>query len=340
MEQHKTVGMQQKTIRQLLRKKINAWIDSIRDEELKRLAREDVIVTGGCIASMLMGEPINDIDVYFRNYATTLRFAQYYVQEFDAARAKRGGVGLPMFVQEMTDVRGRPRIRVVVKSAGVEAAESESESEASKQPQLGVQTASQDYQYFEGMPDETAAEYLSGVFKDVGKTEEKAEQLQKAEKVGKAYSPVFVSSNAISLAGDIQIILRFYGEPTDIHDTFDFLHCTNHWESRDDTLVIHAEALASMMSRTLVYRGSLYPVSSVIRTRKFMGRGWRINAGQMLKMLFQVSRLDLTQHEVLEDQLTGVDVAYFEQVLSRLREQDPEKIDGAYLCVILDELFG
>jgi hypothetical protein len=40
-------------------------------------------------------------------------------------------------------------------------------------------------------------------------------------------------------------------------------------------------------------------------------RGWTVNAGEILKMLFQVSELDLKNIEVLEEQLIGVDVAYF-----------------------------
>jgi hypothetical protein len=42
---------------------------------------------------------------------------------------------------------------------------------------------------------------------------------------------------------------------------------------------------------------------------------------------------------VLEDQLTGVDIAYFVQLLARLKEKDPEKVDGAYLIEIIDRIF-
>ena len=73
--------------------------------------------------------------------------------------------------------------------------------------------------------------------------------------------------------------------------------------------------------------------------RKFVGRGWTINAGQILKMAMQVSKLDLTNWQVLRDQLTGVDAAYFCEVLSKLKERDPEKLDAAYLVEIIDRMF-
>ena len=56
-------------------------------------------------------------------------------------------------------------------------------------------------------------------------------------------------------------------------------------------------------------------------------------------MCMQISALDLTNLEILEDQLTGVDTAYFLQVLDRLKEKDPEKVNTAYLCEILDRMF-
>jgi hypothetical protein len=42
---------------------------------------------------------------------------------------------------------------------------------------------------------------------------------------------------------------------------------------------------------------------------------------------------------VLEDQLTGVDCAYFINVVNRLRSKDPEKVNTAYLIEIIDRMF-
>ena len=56
-------------------------------------------------------------------------------------------------------------------------------------------------------------------------------------------------------------------------------------------------------------------------------------------MVMQVSELDLTKIEVLEDQLTGVDCAYFCEVISKLKEKNPEAINTAYLVEIIDRMF-
>jgi hypothetical protein len=89
----------------------------------------------------------------------------------------------------------------------------------------------------------------------------------------------------------------------------------------------------------LRYVGSKYPLCSVVRLRKFIARGWTINAGQILKMCMQLSALDLTDINVLQDQLTGVDAAYFLQVMEKLKEKDPEKVNSAYLIEIIDRMF-
>jgi len=156
------------------------------------------------------------------------------------------------------------------------------------------------------------------------------------------YRPVFLSTNAITLSDSIQIVVRFYGDAKDIHENYDFSHCTNYW-TFEEGVVLRQEALESLMAKQLYYQGSKYPVCSVIRTRKFIKRGWHINAGQYLKMCFQISQLDLTDIDVLEDQLVGVDSAYFMHLIEGLRskqEHDPNfKVEEHYITSIIDKIF-
>lgn len=311
-------GLKSKTIKSILRNKVNAWLASIKDEDLRIVCEREAIVTGGCIASMLLGEQVNDFDIYFRSKATVRRVADYYVKEFQENRKAQGGVAVPIIVEELEDLEGKERVRIVVKSAGVAADGQE-----------------QDYQYFEHGNDHDAGEYVREAFDPLG-NEAGATTDDHAAPI---YSPAFLSSNAISLRGKVQLILRFYGDPDTIHQSYDFVHCMNYWESGTSNLVLRQEALESLLSRVLVYKGSRYPLCSVIRTRKFIERGWRINAGQYLKMAMQISELDLQDHRVLEEQLTGVDVAYFSEVIAKVAEKDPTRVDAAYLTEIIDRMF-
>lgn len=317
-------GLKSKTIKSILRNKITAWVDTIEDEELRELCRREAIVTGGSIASMLLGEEVNDFDVYFRTRETVRKVADYYVKQFQDQRKARGGVPVSIFVEELKDSQGKDRVRIVVKSAGVEGERQE-----------------KDYQYFEGSNnDHDAGDYVSEAFDPLSDVKDLVEGAKEAlEGADKKYTAAFLSTNAISLRGKIQLILRFYGEPDEIHESYDFIHCMNYWESGTGKLTLRPEALEALLSRTLVYAGSQYPLCSVIRTRKFIKRGWRINAGQYLKMAMQISKLEMTDHVTMEEQLTGVDVAYFAEVIAKIKDRNPEAVDAAYLTEIIDRMF-
>jgi hypothetical protein len=313
--------MKSKTIRALLRKKINQWLESIEDETVREAAAKGTIVTGGCIASMLLKEEVNDFDLYFKNQATTKAIAQYYVKRFQPKN--KNGIACDISVQE-----DGARVKIVIKSAGIA-------SEAG---------AEKPYEYFEAQPEGEAAGYVSEVMADAGEIQDRYEQTKEsaleAEDDGKPkFRPVFLSTNAITLSHKVQIVLRFHGEPDQIHENYDFTHCTNYWRSWNDELTLRPEALECLLARELRYQGSKYPVCSVFRLRKFIKRNWTINAGQILKMCMQISALDLTKIEVLEDQLTGVDCAYFCEVLSKLKAKDKTQVDSAYLIEIIDRMF-
>jgi len=309
------MGLKARTIKAVIRKKIDAWLESIEDEDLRKLCAKEVIVTGGCIASMQLGEKINDFDVYLRTKETVERITDYYVEKFLAKRKPQEGIPVDIRRESLKDSNGRDRVRIVVKSAGVANVDQET-----------------DYAYFEGRPDHEAGEYLEEAFDPLSDVD-----IEPVPDTMPDFEPVFLSSNAISLKGKIQLVIRFFGDPDEIHENYDFAHCTSYWTP--DGLVLRPEAMEALLTKELRYQGSRYPLCSIIRTRKFIQRGWRINAGQYLKMVMQLQEMDLKDPKVLEEQLTGVDVAYFSQMIHRLMEKDPTKVDTAYLTEIIDRMF-
>lgn len=162
------------------------------------------------------------------------------------------------------------------------------------------------------------------------------------EKIGK-YLPLFFSSNAISLSDDIQIVLRFTGSVEEIHKSFDFIHATNYY-TFEEGLVTNLKAMESIISKQLFYQGSLYPITTIIRMKKFIKRGWNVSAGEMLKCMFQISELDLQDPHVLEENIIGVDVAYFGKLVEVLKgktEKDPDfKMTFGYLSALIDKIFS
>jgi hypothetical protein len=315
-------GMKKRTINAIISGKIKDWTTSIEDETVRKLVEKNTIVTGGCIASMLLGEDVNDYDVYFRNRETALAVANYYVARFKIRN--KHGIECAIFVDDTKE----DRVRVIVKSAGI------ASEEGTEKP----------YGYFETTNTETpdAGEYVKSVMSNPGSIQDAYEDLEeKAQEVedGPKYRAIFMSTNAITLSHRIQIVMRFYGDPDSLHENYDYAHCTNYWTSWDKQVILRPEALEALLSKELKYVGSKYPVCSLFRLRKFIKRGWNITAGQILKIVMQINSLDLTSPAVLEEQLVGVDSAYFLEIIRKVKENSPEKIDSAYLIELIDRMF-
>lgn len=325
-------GMQKKQINRYISDRIRWWAYSIKDPkcfqgifELKNMeepTEEDkkaisdfqqevidaTIVTGGCIASMLLGEEVNDLDIYFKNRAIARKVGRYYLNTMSEK------LGTTDYVKRVdTHDNERGGIDLYIKSMGV----------------VGDETKGTDgYSYFEHRDPKLVDEFFTAYAKKLGKKETRPK-----------HSVSFLSSNAITLNNDIQIILRFCGDTEQIHDNFDFVHCTNWW-SEETGVVYNPEALAAILERRLYYIGSQFPVATIFRFRKFIERGWRVTGGEMLKVAFDVHTLDLTDPRVLRDQCAGMDLAYFNEVIALLDNRaEGEAIDRTYLFRALDKIF-
>ncbi len=322
-------GRKRKGIKKALNDKIEDWCQSILDqaqpeqvteaEQLVKAIKHDVIITGGSIASMLLGERVNDFDVYFRTKATTKLVAQYYVKQYNKANpteVEDGVTPYSPFVQEETikNIKGVEEERIVIfaKSAGV-AGEDQST-----------------YKYFEGEPQEATERFVD----DVCAAKESEDDPAKPR-----YRPVFISQNAVTLSHSLQLVIRFYGEPDEIHSNYDFVHATCYFDYHKQNLVLPAEALECLLSRTLIYQGSLYPIASIFRMKKFIERGWRITAGQQLKIMWQISEIDMSDFNTLREQLTGVDMAYMWELIEALKDTEKQKICSTYIGEIIDRIF-
>ncbi|MDX1407926.1 MAG: hypothetical protein R3330_07325, partial [Saprospiraceae bacterium] len=238
----------------------------------------------------------------FSTFQTTKDVAQYYVEEFN---------------------RINPQSRVMPKVEWDE-----------ERVWVSIRTDLTDGLEF---PNEDEAEQ---VMTDLGDIEEAYEQAEAtALEQQNNYAPVFLTKNAITLTNKVQIIIRFWGTPEEIHKNYDFVHCTCWWTPKDK-VVTNTRALEAMMARELVYVGSRYPFASMVRARKFVMRGWTINAGQLLKIALQISELDFTNLEVLTEQLTGVDVFYFQQIIDYIKDKgESQQLTTAYILEITDRMF-
>lgn len=298
--------MQIKTIEKQLKAKLEEWLETITNEDLRKDVKKNLLVSGGSVCSMLLNEAVNDYDVYLMDRSVLKRLVIYYSRTF----------------KEIVILDGKDKKNL--------------------ESQLGI-------------PDELGEDWLTSFLISVRNLKEDQIKLyfkgglgslkvnidKKPEELN--YSPVFFSPNAISLSNNLQIVIRFWGTPEEVHKTFDFIHATNYF-TFETGLVRNLPAVESILTKQLRYQGSQYPLTSIIRAKKFIKRGFNISAGEYLKIMFQISQLDLNDPEVLEEQLIGVDIAYFGTIITALRnkyESTPDfQLSSDYLTVLVDRIFN
>tara|TARA_R110000822_G_scaffold287070_1_gene408379 strand:+ start:145 stop:1050 length:906 start_codon:yes stop_codon:yes gene_type:complete len=297
--------MQTKTIKKVIIKKMNAWLESITNNDLRKRVKDNLLVSGGSIASMFLKEDVNDYDIYIQDMDVLRDLAEYYCND------------------KVLDGRFKEKYL------------------AERFPEI---VANNGMIYDDGILKECLSEHyvrINNLKPDQVKLDISGagEKIKIAEEDNDNYLVVFLSQNAISLSNDVQIVLRFNGTVDQVHKTFDFMHATNYFTFKDG-LVLNEKALESLLTKELKYQGSLYPLTSIIRMKKFILRGWSINAGEILKIMFQISELDLKNIKVLEEQLIGVDVAYFSALIEILRGVSPDKLSASFINEQIDKVFN
>lgn len=291
-------GFKSKTMVYTIDRKIRTWLKTLPTDLAKEI-EEHLVLTGGAITSMLLGDLPNDYDIYFDNVETAKKVATHYLKSVKSINEKVGTIKV---------IAEDNRVKIFIKSVGVARGEDDS---------------FEDYRFFEGEPDPMK---LVKYFEP-----------KEWEKNKDHFVPININTNAITLTDDIQIILRFIGKPEEIHRSFDFVHATNYY-TKSGGIVFNPEALEYTLSKELKYIGSLYPICSVFRIKKFIERGWTITAGEMLKIAYDISKLNLDDPKILEDQLVGVDAAYFHQILYAIKQEN-KPIERTYLFELINRIF-
>jgi general stress protein 26 len=308
--------MKTKTIKKILKSKIEKWLLSIDDPEVKSAIERDFIITGGSIASMLIQQDVNDFDIYFKTESTTKLVSEYYINKINK-----------IYVNRISDSKIQ-----VISSTNIP------KSKYSNEDELNMWN-----QFVEGLK-RSNENRVKIYIPHVGywrKTNE-PESLDTTQPEIDSYEPIYITENAITLSDDIQIVVRFFGDVTEIHKNYDFAHATSYFHKNGGCyeLVLRPQAMEALLTRELLYIGSKYPLTSIIRTKKFLQRGFSISAGTYLKIMWQVAELDLKDPIVLQEQLMGVDVAYFSILIGIISKTDKSNLTYGYISEIIERVFN
>lgn len=320
--------MQVKTIEKNIKKKLEQWLETITDQDLRKDVKANLLVSGGCITSMFLNEPVNDYDVYLMDMDLCSRISIYYrnnaiVHPKDKTLSQ---------INNIVILDGRKKASLIEDYNDRYKQRNESNPDNKQAIDMNNSYAIS----LRNLKEDQIKLYFEGASGGLRANESVDDALLN-------YNPLYFSPNAISLSNNLQIVLRFWGTAEQIHKTFDFIHATNYFTFKEG-LVRNLAAVESIITKQLKYQGSLYPVTSIIRAKKFTKRGFNISAGELLKIMFQISQLDLTNPDILEEQLIGVDVAYFDLIITALRNKLDDnkdfKISAEYFNSLIDKIFN
>ena len=302
-------GYNEQSIKKKCRLKIDELCDSIskEDKDLASELRRHCFVSGGAITSLLQGDEPNDYDIYIDDIDVLEKICNYYTLQWNKLHKRQRTFNVIKHTVE--DGSNTDYVEIQVKSVGIA--------------------------YEEGSEETTEDVDLP--------PKESVEEFDNVRKNEKKYEIRCITSNAMSLSDDIQIVCRFCGNPEEIFKNYDFAHTKQSYVRNIDELMLNTESLVSIMSKRLIYTGSLFPVCSMFRVRKFIARGWTISSVEILKMAFQISKLDLSDINVLKEQCIGCDYFYmaaFIRELERWRESNPDtELNNEYMFELIEKVY-
>ena len=90
------------------------------------------------------------------------------------------------------------------------------------------------------------------------------------------YRVKLITENAINLSDKVQLITKYYGAPADVVDKFDWKHIKSYYTYQDG-LCLNKDVYQLCMEQELIYTGSDYPLSSLLRLKKYLKNGWTVS---------------------------------------------------------------
>lgn len=134
--------------------------------------------------------------------------------------------------------------------------------------------------------------------------------------IGKGYRQTMKTDNAITYKRKtnngnrvVQLITNpsFIGMPRNVFKHFDFVHCMGAY--LNGKIHMHDMFLECIAERRMVFNpGTAYPIASLIRSKKYMNRGYSISGLEIIKMALTIHALEIKNVGDLKKQLMGIDV--------------------------------
>jgi hypothetical protein len=106
----------------------------------------------------------------------------------------------------------------------------------------------------------------------------------------------------------VQIIhIKYFNNPDEIFDTFDFTACMGCFDFSSEEFVLHPDFLKHNAQRRLIFNANtMFPIVSALRIQKYEDKGYTISKAEYLKILLACMNLKINSYEELKEHFGGL----------------------------------
>lgn len=106
-----------------------------------------------------------------------------------------------------------------------------------------------------------------------------------------------------------------------IFDMFDFTVCMAAYVFSSEKFYFHNSFFKHLAQRRIVFNNKTpFPLASLVRTKKYMAKGYTMSNVETVKLAMAINKLDLTDYKVFKSQLMGIDASILKPMIDKLAE--------------------
>ena len=136
----------------------------------------------------------------------------------------------------------------------------------------------------------------------------------------------------------VQLIKKLYGQPCDVIDHFDYTICMGAYIPADSKIFLGQNFLYHLSGKELHYNIGKYPLASLWRARKYIEKGFKFPAIELIKLALTINNLNIKNYIDLEEQLEGIDTLFLKDLTDALLKKGDKEFEIGEALAFMDEI--
>lgn len=125
-----------------------------------------------------------------------------------------------------------------------------------------------------------------------------------------------------------------------IFDLFDYTVCMGAYDLDSKEFKLHDSFLQHIAQKRLVFNpNTKFPISSLIRSKKYMNRGYSLSSLDSIKLGLAINNLKIETYRDLKDQLEGIDTLILKELTDKLMDNPETTYDLTESLELLEKEF-